>query len=49
VLETKLDNRHSIKIPHNRINKILKDHKLVSNGNKKQGEESGPNTKEDIV
>jgi putative transposase len=36
ILETILDNRHGIKIPHNRIHKILKDHKLASNDTNKQ-------------
>jgi putative transposase len=36
VLETILGNRHGIKIPHNRIHKILKDHKLASNDTNKQ-------------
>jgi hypothetical protein len=31
VLETILENRHGIKIPHNRIHKILKNHRLASN------------------
>jgi putative transposase len=36
VLETILDNRHGIKIPHNRIHKILKDHRLASDDSNKQ-------------
>ena len=36
VLETILDNRHGIKIPHNRIHKILKNHRLASNDTNKQ-------------
>jgi hypothetical protein len=36
VLETILNNRHGIKIPHNRIHRILKDHKLASNDINKQ-------------
>src|SRR5215471_3094080 len=36
VLESILDKRHGIKIPHNRIHKILKNHKLASNDTKKQ-------------
>jgi transposase len=35
-LESILMNRHGIKIPHNRIHKILKDHKLASNDTNKQ-------------
>ena len=44
VLETILESRHGIKIPHNRIHKILKNHRLTN-----KGEESGSNTKEHIV
>jgi putative transposase len=36
VLETILDNRHGIKIPHNRIHKILKEHNLASIDTNKQ-------------
>ena len=36
VLETILENRHGIKIPHNRIHKILKNHRLASNDTNKQ-------------
>ena len=36
MLETILDNRHGIKIPHNRIHKILKNHRLASNDTNKQ-------------
>ena len=36
VLETILENRHGIKIPHNRIHKILKSHRLASNDTNKQ-------------
>ena len=36
VLETILDKRHGIKIPHNRIHKILKNHRLASNDTNKQ-------------
>src|SRR5215469_2905717 len=36
VLESILDKRHGIKIPHNRIHKILKNHRLASNDTKKQ-------------
>ena len=36
VFETILDNRHGIKIHHNRIHKILKDHSLASNDTNKQ-------------
>jgi putative transposase len=36
VLETVLDKRHGIKIPHNRIHKILKYHRLASNDTNKQ-------------
>lgn len=35
-LESILLNRHGIKIPHNRIHKILKDYKLASNDTNKQ-------------
>lgn len=48
VLETILGNKHGIKILHNRIHKILKDHKLASNDTNKQ-RKSGSNTKESIV
>jgi putative transposase len=36
VLETILDKRHGIKIPHNRIHKILMNHQLASNDTSKQ-------------
>jgi hypothetical protein len=36
VLETILENRHGIKIAHNRIHKILKNHRLASNDSNKQ-------------
>ena len=36
VLETILEKRHGIKIPHNRIHKILKNHRLASNDTNKQ-------------
>ena len=36
VLETILDNRYGIKIPHNRMHKILKNHRLASNDTNKQ-------------
>jgi hypothetical protein len=36
VLETILDKRHSIKIAHNRIHKILKNHRLASNDTNKE-------------
>lgn len=35
-LESILLNRHGIKIPHNRIHKILKDYKLASDDTNKQ-------------
>jgi putative transposase len=36
VLEKILDKRYGIKIPHNRIHKILKNHRLASNNTNKQ-------------
>jgi putative transposase len=36
VLENILDKRYGIKIPHNRIHKILKNHRLASNDTNKQ-------------
>jgi putative transposase len=36
VLETILDNKCGIKIPHNRIHKILKNYRLASNDTNKQ-------------
>lgn len=36
MLETILDKKHGIKIPHNIIHKILKDHGLASNDINKQ-------------
>src|SRR5215831_18598216 len=36
VLENILDKRYGIKIPHNRIHKILNNHRLASNDTKKQ-------------
>jgi hypothetical protein len=35
-LENILDKRYGIKIPHNRIHKILKNHRLASNNTNKQ-------------
>ena len=49
VLETILDKRHDIKIPHNRIHKILKNHSLLQMIPANKGEESGSNTKEDTA
>jgi len=36
ILESILDKKHGIKIPHNRLHKISKDHKLASNDTNKQ-------------
>lgn len=36
MLEVILEKRYGIKIPHNRIHKILKDNKLASNDTNKQ-------------
>lgn len=46
VLQTKLYNRHCIKIPHNRIHTVLNDHSLASNLPKNKGEGNGSYRKE---